>query len=39
LKVINAEEVEIKLNNSTDPGVISIAGNSNFIYVIMPIRK
>lgn len=39
LKVIDAEEVEIKLNNSTDPGVITIVGNSNFIYVVMPIRK
>lgn len=39
LKVIEMEEIEIKLNSSTDPGVISHVGSSNFTYVIMPIRK
>lgn len=39
LKVVETEEIEIKLNSSTDPGVIAQAGKSNFIYVIMPIRK
>ncbi len=39
LKVVESEEIEIKLNSSTDPGVISHVGSSNFIYVIMPIRK
>ncbi len=39
LKVMETEEIEIKLNSSTEPGVISHAGSSNFIYVIMPIRK
>lgn len=39
LKVIDAEDIEIKLNSSIEPGVISYIGSSNFIYVIMPIRK
>ncbi|MCX8092643.1 MAG: DNA polymerase III subunit beta [Candidatus Goldbacteria bacterium] len=39
LKVLSAEEVEIKLNSSTDPGVITYPGSKDFVYVIMPIRK
>jgi|DewCreStandDraft_4_1066084.scaffolds.fasta_scaffold01070_38 DNA polymerase-3 subunit beta len=39
LKVAETDEIEIKLNSSTDPGVVSNSGSSNFIYVIMPIRK
>jgi len=39
LKVMETEEIEIKMNSSIDPGVISHTGSSNFIYVIMPIRK
>ncbi|MBP7791597.1 MAG: DNA polymerase III subunit beta [Candidatus Goldbacteria bacterium] len=39
LKSIETDEIEIKLNSSTDPGVISFVGNNDFVYVVMPIRK
>jgi len=39
LRVIETPEVEIKLISSMNPGVIKPAGDENFIYVVMPIRK
>ncbi len=39
LKAIQEEEIEIKLKSSMNPGILKPAGDENFIYVIMPIRK
>ena len=39
LKVMEGDEVEINLISSMNPGVIKEAGNDDFLYVVMPIRK
>lgn len=38
LRVLDEESVELRIIESRKPGVIRGAGNSNFLYVIMPIR-
>jgi len=39
LKVIETDKIEIKLISSVNPGVLKPAGDENFTYVVMPIRK
>ena len=39
LRAVECEELELSLTSSMSPGTIRAAGNSSFIYVIMPIRK
>ncbi len=38
LKVIDAEEVEVKLTSSVSPCVISPADQDNYIYIVTPVR-
>ena len=39
LKVIEGDTVELNLISSMNPGVLKEAGNDDFLYVVMPIRK
>ena len=35
---INAEEIELQYGNQMQPGLITIPGDEDFLYVIMPVR-
>ncbi len=38
LNVISGDEVELKLNQSNQPGLIRERGNNDFLYLIMPLK-